>query len=269
MYDRKLTEASKGAIVEVCMALHEYRREFVLAGGWAPYFLTRRYFDHCGSVDIDLVLKPLVMRRYMSIKEIVENLGYEETGNPFRFKRRIPTIDATQDFEIELDFLTEPEAAIELDLLVKVQNDLRACLIRGISVVFDFNYEEYVESILPTGGEASATIEVADIAGSLTTKGLALPRLKDKDSYDIYAVAGFHGGSPTQAGGVFKRLIQSRSQSANPVILEALRNIKGGFASPMRYGCFATARFIGSNGVVRNDVYQRVTTFIEGINLQL
>jgi len=268
VYDRKLTEASKGALVELCMTLHQYKHEFVLAGGWAPFFLTRRYFDHCGSVDIDLVLKPRVMRRYMSIKETVQNLGYQETSNPFRFKRRIP-MDATQEFETELDFLTEPEAAIELDFLVNVQDDLRACLIRGVNVVFDFNYEERVEATLHTRGEASTTIDVADIVGSLATKGLALPRLKDKDSYDIYAVAGFHAGSPIQAAGVFNRLIQSRAQSINPVMLEALRNIRGGFASPTRYGCVATARFIGSNGTVRNDAYQRVTTFYESLDLQL
>jgi hypothetical protein len=53
LYDRDLTEASKGALLELCMALSQYRGEFVLVGGWAPYFLTRQHFDHCGSVDID------------------------------------------------------------------------------------------------------------------------------------------------------------------------------------------------------------------------
>lgn len=267
MYDRNLTESSKGALLELCMALNEYRHEFIFVGGWAPYFLSRKYFDHCGSVDIDLVLKPRVMHRYLSIKEIVENLGYEETNNPFRFKKNIQILDTTRTFEIKLDFLTEPDSAIELDFLVEVQEDLRACLIRGISIVFDFYYEENVEAILPNGGEASRTIDVADIVGSLSTKGIALPRLKDKDSYDIFAVAGFHAGSPTHAAEVFTHLIQSKNQSENSIILEALRNIRSGFSSPTRYGCFATARFIGSNGTVRNDAYQRVTTFIERLDL--
>lgn len=267
MYDRNLTETSKGALLEICMALNEYRHEFILVGGWAPYFLSRKYFDHCGSIDIDLVLKPRVIRRYLSIKEIVENLGYEETDNPFRFGKVIRTINSTQTFEIKLDLLTEPDAAIELDFLIDVQEDLRACLIRGISIVFDFNYEEHVEAILPDGGKASKTIDVADIVGSLTTKGLALPRLKDKDSYDIYTVAGFHAGSPVRAADVFSHLIQTKNQNKNSIILEALRNIRNGFASLARYGCFATARFIGSNGAVRNDAYQRVTTFIESLEL--
>lgn len=76
MYDRNLTEASKGALVELCMALNQYRDEFVLAGGWAPFFLTKGYFDHCGSVDVDLVLRPRTMTRYSSIREVVSGLGY-------------------------------------------------------------------------------------------------------------------------------------------------------------------------------------------------
>jgi len=212
MYDRRLTEASKGALVELCMALSEYRHDFVVAGGWASYFLSRKHFDHCGSVDIDLVLRPKVMPRYMTIKEAVQKLDYRETSSPFRFKRRIATTDGKQEFEVELDFITEPEAVMELDILVEVQEDLRACLIRGIGIVFNYNYEEHVEAILPGGGEATTSVRVADIVGSLTSKGLALPRLKDKDSYDIYAVAGFYEGSPTQAATTFNKLIQSRSR---------------------------------------------------------
>jgi len=51
MYNLDATRASKGALVELCRALREYRNDIVLAGGWAPYFLTQGHFDHCGSVD--------------------------------------------------------------------------------------------------------------------------------------------------------------------------------------------------------------------------
>jgi len=75
-----LTEASKGALLELCMSLSQYRHEFILVGGWAPYFLTRQHFDHCGSVDIDFVLKPSIIPRYHSIKEVIESLGYRRPG---------------------------------------------------------------------------------------------------------------------------------------------------------------------------------------------
>lgn len=267
MYDRGLTETSKGALLELCMALEQYRGKFILAGGWAPYFLTRQYFDHCGSIDIDLVLKPSIVSRYQSLKEVVEGLGYMVSRNPFRFSRDLITLNEGRAFEIHLDFLTEPEPALRQELLVEVQEDLQACLIPGISIVFNHFYEQELKATLPRGGEVMYSIDVADIVGALTTKGNALPRLKDKDSYDIYAVAGHHEGSPVKAAKRFKTLVQSKGTVSDPVILRALRNIRNGFSSPTRYGCFSVSRFTGSNGLIRNDAYQKVSAFLGDLSL--
>lgn len=263
MYDRNLTEASKGALLEICMALNMYRGDFVLVGGWAPYFISREYFDHCGSIDIDLVLKPEIIQRYQSIKDIIESLGYTVTNNPFRFERTLLTLDSTRSFDLHLDFLTEPEAALNQNFLIEVQEDLRACLIPGISIVFNHYNEQELEAVLPDDGEAVHSIDVVDILGALTTKGNALPRLKDKDSYDIYAITGFSGGSPIDAAQEFMELIHSRNCESDPVINQALNIIRNGFSSPTRYGCVSAARFIGSNGQTQNEIYQRVSAFIE------
>jgi len=59
LYDTNRTQISLGVLIEVNEALRQYRDSFVLAGGWAPYFITKGYFDHCGSIDIDLVPQPL------------------------------------------------------------------------------------------------------------------------------------------------------------------------------------------------------------------
>ncbi len=243
------------------MAFSDYRHDFVLAGGWAPYFLCREHFDHCGSIDIDFVLRSNVMRRYESIKEIVLRLGYKETRNPFRFNRRIKTSDGVNEFDVGLDFLTEPDLE-PLQVVINVQEDLRAVLIRGSSIVFDFNYPENLSAKLPADGDASATLDVANIVSSIVMKGLALLRLKDKDSYDIYAVAGFHAGSPTGAANAYKKAVGS--QELPPVVSEALGNIRNAFNSSTSYGCVAAARFVGSD--VRQDAYQRVSEFLKEIS---
>ena len=249
------------------MALNSYRGEFVLVGGWAPYFLIKDYFDHCGSIDIDLVLQPSILPRYENIRDIVENLGYAVTRNPFRFEKEMHTMDKSGTFPLHLDLLSEPEPALRQGFLVEVQEDLRACLIPGISVVFDHFFEYELEAVLPYGGDTVFPIDVADIFGVLTTKGNALARLKDKDSYDIYSVSGFCLGSPQKAAGLYNELIGDDKN--NSTVLRALRNIRGGFSSPTRYGCVSAARFIGSNGATRNDVNLRVTTFIDALELSL
>jgi len=88
MYDRNQTEASKSALVELCSALNTYKNDFVLAGGWAPYFLTKDHFDHCGSKDVDLVLKPSIMVKYESIRKIVERLGLSRNTQPVSFQQK-------------------------------------------------------------------------------------------------------------------------------------------------------------------------------------
>jgi hypothetical protein len=175
-------------------------------------YLAANIISHCGSIDIDLVLKPKIMPKYSSIREIVLSLGYEETKNPFKYSRTLKTADGRQDFKMKLDFLIEPEAALSTQNLIEVQDDLRACLIPGISIVFDHNYSETVTGRLPGDGEASVSLKVADIVGSVVTKGSALPRLKAKDCYDIYALSGFFNGSPDKAALAFRESIKSSSK---------------------------------------------------------
>lgn len=90
-----VTLATASRALELCSALNAYKEYFVLAGGWAPYFLTKDYFDHCGSKDIDLVPRPSVMKKYESIREKVERLGYRETLNPFRFEKKVVSLMLT------------------------------------------------------------------------------------------------------------------------------------------------------------------------------
>lgn len=272
MYDRDATNTSKGALVELCRALRQYRSDIVLAGGWAPYFLVRDYFDHCGSIDIDFVLRPRVMERYERIKQIMERLGYKPTGSVFRFERLFRSyrthgdVLASVEHKVEVDFLTEPEGAEKLpdEWLASVQQDLKACIIEGCSVVFDYNFEVELRAVMPGDGEATARFNCADIVASLTMKGLALYRMKDKDSYDIYAVAGFYGGGPKQASTAFMNSL--RGKDPEQVVHGALSEIRDAFASLTSQGPTAVARFIGLEDA-RNDSYQRVKTFLEGLRV--
>jgi len=266
MYDRNQTEASKSALAELSSALHTYRNDFVLAGGWAPYFLTKDYFDHCGSKDIDLVLKPSVMVKYESIRKTVERLGYEETSNPFRFEKNVVSPLDKKEYSIGVDFLTEPQAAKKAFPLIRVQEDLTACLIPGSSIVFKFQYENEIDGTLPKGGKATVDINMADIVGALTMKGLALPRLIDKDSYDIYAISGFYDGNPANASeGFLSHVKKARLSTKEKSIMQlSLRRINHAFKTIDSYGVFAVARFVEAD--ISSDVYVRINTFLKQVN---
>jgi len=274
MYDRDATETSKGALVELCRVLRQYRSDMVLAGGWAPYFLVRDYFDHCGSIDIDFVLRPRVIERYERIKQIMERLGYKPTRSVFRFERLFRSsreygdgltwVSTPVEHKVEVDFLTEPEGAEKLpdEWLTPVQQDLKACVVEGCSVVFNHNFEVELRAAMSGDGEASVTFNCADILASLTMKGLALYRMKDKDSYDIYAVAGFYGGGPKEASTAFVNSLKNKG--FEKVTQDALGEIRDAFASLTSQGPTAVARFVGSEDI-RVDSHQRLRAFLEGL----
>lgn len=227
--------------------------------------MTLGYFEHCGSVDIDIVLRPSIVVKYDRICEIVvDELGYAPADREFRFEKQLTDLKGAP-FRLELDFLTEPESAQEAGL-VKVQNGLDAALIPGCSIVFDFNYDQEVRGRIPDDGEGSELIHVADIVGCLTMKGLAIGRRMklEKDSYDIYAVTGFHKGSPASAAKEFNSLISIKS-GGRPweTTIRALDRIYRGFENRNAYASQAASRFIGSD--ISTDATERVKAFRDRI----
>jgi hypothetical protein len=203
----------------------------------------------------------------------MERLGYKPTGSVFRFERLIRSsrsygdgltwVTTGVEHKVEVDFLTEPEGAERLpeDWLASVQSDLKACIIEGCGILFKQNFEVEARGVMPEDGEASARFNCADIVGLLTMKGLALYRMKDKDSYDIYAVAGFYGGGPKEASQAFVKMTE---KGLEKVTLDSLNEIREAFASPTAQGPTAVARFIGLEDV-RVDAYQRVYMFLKNL----
>lgn len=174
-----------------------------------------------------------------------------------------------KESRINIDFLTEPDAARDVFPFIRVQEDLAACLIQGSSIVFKFCYEKEIEGILPNNGKIIASINITDIVGALTMKGLALPRLVDKDSYDIYALCGFYGGDPYKASESFMNRVEKveLTRKEKDVTQLSMRRIGQAFGSIDSYGVFAASRFIGAD--VNSDVYLRVSTFLKNLRRAL
>lgn len=265
MYDTDKTQISLGVLVEVNEALRQYHDSFVLAGGWAPYFITKGYFNHCGSIDIDLVLKPKILRRYESIRDSITGMGFRPTSNPFSFRKGI-----AEDFNIELDFLSEPAALANIPReFVRVQEDLNAVIIPGSSIVFKFSFEAEASGRLIDGSELSTNVKVGDIVSMVGMKGHALGRpLKlEKDCYDVYAICGFTGGNPAKSAGAFTTKFRRgyTTRREKDFVKLALERIRVYFRSGKGRGPIAVSRFYGVDEGRRVDAYQRVNTFLNNV----
>ncbi|MCJ7768523.1 nucleotidyl transferase AbiEii/AbiGii toxin family protein [Candidatus Bathyarchaeota archaeon] len=266
MYARQMTEASKSALLEIGLELKSYRNDMVLSGGWAPYFITKEYFEHCGSIDIDLVLRTKIMKKYETIKKSILRLGYIEE-NPFRFSRTVKSPIDGKDYGVHIDFLCDKEGMKYVDLK-HVQEDLQAFSFEGLNIAFEFNFEQEIETILPNNGEAKTRFRVIDLVGSLALKGQALDgRAKPKDSYDIYALM-HYGGGPEKAAEYFNNTTsrQRLSPETKKLLKRSLLVVTEKFKNENQIGPFQVENF-SEEKIKRNIVSIEVNRFLTLIRI--
>lgn len=269
MYPREITEASKSALLEIGLALGKYHDDMVLTGGWAPYFLTKDYFGHCGSIDIDLALKTEIMPKYDTIREILEDLGYiPKAYSPFQYTRAIQSHIDGKKYPMRLDLLCEKEGTQYVHGMCDVQQDLQACVFDGLSLAFDFCYEQEIETVLPGNGIARTTIQVLDVAGSLALKGKALiERDSPKDAYDIFALTHFRGG-PTPAARHVTETVSGvvLSDTKKQLLRDAFSNISYAFQDADHFGPFRVESF-SELKYQRRVVAAQVSQFLSEVRL--
>ena len=131
-------------------------------------------FRHIGSVDIDLVIDPELIKTgvYETIVGIIEKNGYnqrkDKDGNiiEFSFERDI------EGKKINVDFLSTgyPEKTKKRHRIV--QPDLKARILLGAKITLKHNYKQILEGTLPNKADVKVEIRIADIVGSLTTKAI-------------------------------------------------------------------------------------------------
>jgi hypothetical protein len=278
MYSKSVTESSKSVLIEVLRVLGSYRDYLVLTGGWAPYFVLERFGEggqHSGSIDIDFVLNPALidLRVYETIVSLIEKRGYRPfvatDGEvlPYRFYRSVRSPLDGVEYRIGVDFISEPYVVERLspDKFLVVQRDLQAVVIRGSSVVFSHNFEHRIEGILPSGAETKAVAKVSDVVGCLATKGLALKgRYKEKDAYDIYFVLRYYKGGPKKVAEEVRSFIDE------PVVAEALEEIRDKFRTVRSEGPFQVAYFLASEDErlrerIQGEAYAVLSTFFNAM----
>jgi hypothetical protein len=272
VYAHAITETSRSALLELGIALGKYHDDIILSGGWAPYFITKGHFNHCGSQDIDLVLKTEIMLKYETIRDILERLGYIPIAyRPFQFTRKIKSHVDGSVCDIRLDLLCEKEGTENIDIISgchDVQQDLTACVFDGLGLAFDFNFEQEIETVLPGNrGVAKTTIKVVDLVGSLALKGKAfVERYNMKDAYDIFALTHYRGG-PGPASEYFRRTVSAKTLSGikQRLLEQSILNIEAGFKDKNQRGPFEVESF-SEQKYSRDIVAAQVNQFLTKIH---
>ncbi len=268
-----IADTSFSYLLELMLALGAYRGGLVLVGGWVPYLLLKKYqpkeamFSHIGSQDIDIAVNPAIVdeTKYATMLELLSARGYTpKTGTAFSFVKSVVTNRSEE--HIQIDFLgPEYGGTGKSHRHQIVQDNFHLRKARGADIVFTHSEEIIVEGKLPSGGEGRTTVQVADIVGILTTKGMTLgSRYKEKDAYDLTSLLLYYKQGPLA---VAKELRPFRDQG---LVKEALSLIREKFRSREAEGPTWTADFQEAVGELREQLktqaYLQVQRFLRALD---
>jgi hypothetical protein len=246
VYTKEQVETSYKALNEISETFNRnknLRQKYVLAGGWAPYFITLGKFEHTGSRDVDLVLSLELMKTYARIERIMmERLRYTKTG-PFEFSK------TEKEITYEIHFLCEPEHAPENTLTYRIQEGLSPAVIRGCSIAFEDNFSQKLDrtEILVSGPIASIALK----AHAFDNDGNRI-----KDPYDIYSIL-------TYVPKIDELLLSWAAR--NPFVAESIELLQVSFASETSAGPTSAAEYLIAAPSERAAYAARVFTSVNSI----
>lgn len=245
-YTKEQVETSYKALVEIGEIFNRNKNlqnRFVLAGGWAPYFITLGRFDHTGSRDVDLVLSMELMRIYTNIERLmIETLKYERT-RPFEFTR------TDNNITFETHFLCEPEHIPSDMQLYRMQKGLSPFVVKGCLIAFEDSFRQKVgnTAILVCGSIASIALKIH----AFDNDGNRI-----KDPYDIYSIL-------VSTDKIDQHL--SIWASTDPFVAESIELLRTVFASETASGPTGAAEYLIANPSERAEYAARVFTSVNSI----
>lgn len=272
-YPQKQVDVSLALLFEILDALKGYGEDVVLVGGWAPYFVLKRFADsaeqeHIGSLDADLALnfQRIPEDAYESILQTIQRIGYSQRANaagkpiPASFQKTV-NVDGIP-YTMQLDFLAGEYGGTAKSHRHQHVQEMLAHKARGADLVFDQHYTEDVEGTLLNGARITVRLNVANEVAIFAMKGICMgQRSKSKDFYDLYMLAKHFKDGPAALAE------QLAPHAKNPLLQEATQNVRRYFRMPEDFGPTSVAEFLGeddpeSREILRRDAFEVITAVL-------
>lgn len=181
---------------EIVNLLGELSDNIMLIGGWVPSLL---YPDseHIGSIDVDILINQMQIRKaesYKTIRRILEQNGYKRHFEKyFTFVKRVK-VDGI-DYDVDVDFLSGKYGG-DGNNVSKHTDGIKTLPATGGNFAFEFPPTDVLIKYTRSDGALdSGHVNVISIVPYLVMKAAALGRGKPKDAYDIYCVIdNYEGG---------------------------------------------------------------------------
>lgn len=243
---------------EIVNLLNEFADNIRIIGGWVPSLLYPES-NHIGSIDVDVLINQLQVKKaesYKTIKRLLEQNEYSRHSEKyFAFVKTVRVQGI--EYDVDVDFLSGKYGG-DGGNVSKHIDGIKALPATGGNFAFEFPATDvYIEYSREDGALDNGHVKVISIVPYLVMKAAALGRGKPKDAYDIYCtINNFKGG--------VRALVKEFVPYKNKELVQSMcLKLNEKFASDMHSGPADVVAFLGisdenESARIRQDAYQKI-----------
>jgi len=247
---------------EVVNLLNEFADNIRIIGGWVPTLLYPES-DHIGSIDVDVLLNQLEIKKaesYKTIKRLLlQNRYVKHPDKYFTFVKTV-ILDGIS-YDVDVDFLSGKYGGDGSNVSKHIDG-IKALPATGGNFAFEFPPTDVkIEYKRPDGALDIGHINVISIVPYLVMKAMALGRGKAKDAYDIYCTVNYY------PGGVKALAIEFLPYIHKELVQKMKEKLQEKFASVDHAGPADIVSFLGITDQdeidqIKQDVYQKINYLV-------
>ncbi|MDO4545423.1 MAG: hypothetical protein Q4C25_04635 [Bacillota bacterium] len=257
-YSEGQKTAAYTVLGEIVNLLNEFADNIRIIGGWVPSLL---YPDseHIGSIDVDVLLNQLEIKKaesYKTIRRLLEQNSYKR--HPEKYFAFVKTVFVEGiAYDVDVDFLSGKYGG-DGENISKHVDGIKTLPATGGNFAFEFPPTDVsIEYTRSDGALDHGHVNVVSVVPFLVMKAAALGRGKPKDSYDIYFVLNHYEGG-------IKRLAEEFEPYADKELIQTMcQKLDEKFASAEHAGSVDVVSFLGIKDEeevahIKQDAYQKV-----------
>ena len=247
---------------EIVNLLNEFADNIRIIGGWVPTLLYPES-DHIGSIDVDVLLNQLEIKKaesYKTIKRLLVQNGYAK--HPKKYFTFVKTVVIQGVlYDVDVDFLSGKYGG-DGGNVSKHIDGIKALPATGGNFAFEFPPTDVkIEYTRSDGALDSGHVNVISIVPYLVMKTMAMGRGKPKDAYDIYCTIDNYPGGVKALAAEFAPYIDKE------LVQNMKEKLQEKFASIDHAGPADIVSFLGVTDEdeiarVKQDAYQKVNYLV-------
>ena len=266
-YSEGQKTAAYSILGEIVNLLGEFSDNMRIIGGWVPTLLYPDS-DHIGSIDVDVLLNQLRIKKaesYMTIRRILEKNGYKR--HPEKYFTFVKTVMVQGiAYDVDVDFLSGKYGG-DGEHVSKHVDGIKTLPATGGNFAFEFPPTDVlIEFTRPDGALDKGHVNVISVVPYLVMKAAALGRGKPKDAYDIYCTI------DNYIGGVRALAHEFMPYAEKDIVQTMCRKLNEKFASVQHAGPADVAAFMGITDEeeamrVKQDAFQKVHYLVSKLKM--